>query len=392
MKHSAEPRCGRLSRRCVLQGLHSTLSVAAAAFQFGCSSQFDDLKPTEAATRSDFCVSERPPNPPAVVSNDRHGVDFVVAVKEYDAGEHDRDKTYRFREMGYDLDGACTGQGAGPTCARSAWATADPPEDGPGGRDNGHGELLHRTLRERGTSSTDYVNGQAIIGSATTVIRVRGYNEATLDPQVNVAVFAASMWQLGEDPPIPSAPPLWEGDDEWLAGYPWWVKPYEPDKYGPESLELPMYFDEHAYVTNSFLVAHLDRLAVPPWLELSQVVIKARLVKENGAWSLVDGTLAGRIDVDSLLVGLDLVPDPLNSAQRLCTNAPGYRTAKQNICASADISFEGPGDTTVPCDAVSWGFKFEAKPAKLTGVVTATDERTCPEAVSPSFDSCSIRD
>ena len=53
-------------------------------------------------------------------------------------------------------------------------------------------------------------------GGLTTVIRVRGYNETNLDGDIEVAVFGALM-------PPPNVP-HWQGNDEWIAGYPWWVE------------------------------------------------------------------------------------------------------------------------------------------------------------------------
>src|SRR5262245_42292462 len=73
--------------------------------------------------------AEAPPRP--LISNSMGTTEFVVAMKNVDLGEKDDERgTHRYRNMGYDLDGVCTGLGAGPSCQEPGWATADH-TDGP---------------------------------------------------------------------------------------------------------------------------------------------------------------------------------------------------------------------------------------------------------------------
>jgi hypothetical protein len=349
-------------------------SFAAIALS-ACTSAFDDLSPERG------CEHARPPPVPAIGTDPMRTVDFTGAVFEYDVGERPKDgATDRFRAMGYDLDGTCTGQGQGPSCTPSRWATEPPRDDNPAGRDNAYGGLIEGAF-DLGTSATDAVNSGAQSGSVTSVIRVRGYNETTVDSEVEVAIFGATLNELGTQP----IRPRWDGTDVWKAGTPWWV---DTDENGMPSTEHPKAVDRHAYVSESVLVAHIEQLEVPDSLHLSQVVLTARIVDDGRGWHLVDGTIAGRVNIDDILAGLQILIDPA-TGEYMCTDQPSYRERKRNICANADISWEGPDNPSSPCNAMSWGFTFKnTVPAQLSGTIGATQMRPCPPETSPENDSC----
>ena len=366
------------------------LSVVTAAAQFGCSSTFDDLKLKSEPAQS--CGHAQPPNPPGVVTGDFERIEFVTAVKEYDMGERDQGGVREpYRTMGYDLDDTCTGLGEGPSCTNSFWRLEDPIIDGPDGRDNTEGAVMYRTFeRLKGDGATAEVNAIAGSGTNTTVIRVRGYNGQTLDSQVEVAVFGATMKPFDEKSlPIgnPSAP-LWEGEDVWAAGFPWWV---DKDEAGVWSTEHPKFFDSDAWVTDSVLVVHLDHYAVPAFVEMSQVVITARIVQTEFGWALTDGIFAGRAKTDTLLASFEYLRDP-ETQKYICTSSENYRTYKEMACAAADVTFEKSDDPSAPCDATSWGWRFEAEPAKLSGTGTAPVFHNCRAEELPSHDSCARHD
>jgi hypothetical protein len=347
-----------------------------------CTDAFDDLEPADPPVPERSCELAEPPPRPVIQTPDIGSVDFVSAIKEYDFGEKDFDgQTERYRSMGYDLDEACTGHGAGPTCETSPWAAGEQPADGPGGRDNGYGEVTARLYREFDSSLSDANNAGINNGKATGVFRVRGYNQQPLDDTVEVAFFAANLNEGGAIEKTPD----WLGNDEWAAITNISVG---TDEQGQPSLEHPKHVDSKAYVTNWVLVAHFDQLETLAYLRHSQVVITAKVVRTDHGWSMAEGTFAGRIRTDSLLVGLEFIKD--EAGLPLCTNNPNYRAYKQVGCGSADIAWNRDADPSITCDATSWGFEFVAPPAKLKGTVTLPDEKpacTTP-ADSPVRDSC----
>src|SRR5688572_29129642 len=95
----------------------SALALLLACAVPSCTSAFDDLKPVDPPSAEVRCDPAEPPRRPTIQTPDFGSVEFVSAIKEYDFGEKDRDgRSERYRAMGYDLDGVCTGHGAGPTC------------------------------------------------------------------------------------------------------------------------------------------------------------------------------------------------------------------------------------------------------------------------------------
>jgi hypothetical protein len=360
------------------------LAVLALFAAAGCSSTFDDLELKKDTGTTTSCEHAHPPRRPTTPTGEVIGVDFVAAVSEYDLGEVDQDTaSERYRTMSYDLDDTCTGQGQGPSCeSPSFWIGADPTSDGPEGRDNAHGATLHGIYKQRRSgSATDFANS-AIGGgdTITMVIRVRGYNETTLDNQVDVAVFAATMNPKGTT----GKAPAWLGNDEWFAGDPWWVN---KDENGDPSLEHPVYFDAKAYVTDHTLVARLDELLVPT-VRLSHVVITADIVRTaEGGWTLTNGIVAGRAKTDDFLIGLEFIIDD-ETGNWICRSSKNYWVNKRAICGSSDIGSVKSDDPSTPCDATSWGWRFDALPAKLAGTTGADRMRNCQGDDSPETDSC----
>jgi hypothetical protein len=359
------------------------LAVLASIAATGCSSTFDDLELEQQNQTRPGCDHARPPGRPIGGTDEIRRMEFVTAVSEYDLGEIDQGGAEeRYRTMSYDLDDTCTGQGQGPSCARSDfWTAIDPMSDGPDGRDNAHGATLHRAYDEqRSGSQTETTN--SAIGSGftmTTVIRVRGYNETASDSEVEVAVFAATLNPEGTFGNVPA----WEGNDAWLAGQPWWVN---EDEKGEPSIEHPKFLDAKAYVTGHTLVARLDEFVVPT-IRLSNVVITADIVRNAHGWALENGIMAGRANTDDILNGLEFIRD--DEGNWICKNSTSYSASKAMLCGSRDISFVKNDDPSTPCDATSWGWQFTALPAKLTGTTGAVPVHNCLDNGLPPSDSCS---
>jgi hypothetical protein len=356
-------------------------ALGVAVVQPACTS-LDGLtrRSSDGGGESTECAHATVVPPPNVTADVGGSIDFVVAASAYDIGDVDTEAgARRYRSMGYDLDGKCTGLGDGPSCIKPSWVTFDE-RDGPQGQDNIMGALLYRAA-DGGTNSTQSANSSIDAGRSTLVIRVRGYNGTSVDPEVEVAVYGATMNSGGA---VPDVRPQWLGEDEWAALGQW----VDRDPTGELNVDYPKYVDAGAYVNNWRLVAQFDRYRIPLYV-LSQVKLSARMLWQDERWHLVEGSLGGRMKTDEVLWASDLLQDP-ETGGPLCTNSPSYATTKQTLCGTSDISYTGPDDGTMPCDATSWGWAFETKPARLKGVFVQGElPRICPPETSSFNDSCS---
>src|SRR5687767_4090595 len=211
------------------------LTVLVAFGLGACSSYKPDGRPAQegAGSGGDECVHATFPRFPTVGDGGPGSYEFVVAIDQYDFGDRDDGPaTRRFEAMGYDLDLTCTGLGQGPTCAKSAWATADA-SDGPEGRDNSYGAVVYSTSQSGEGTVTRAVNTAANIGTVTTVARVRGYNGTSSDGKVEVALYAATMNGGGTT----TERPEWNGDDVWAAHLGW----VDHDDSGQPSVDRPKF-------------------------------------------------------------------------------------------------------------------------------------------------------
>ena len=331
------------------------------------------------ASESGTCGSARPPDPPAT-STGGGGIEFVVAVKQIDFG----DVAGNPKEVGYDLDARCTCQGQGDACLREeAWATVVDACDGPQGRDNAAGALFSKLsplLTDFG--SDDWSQG-ATEGDWSILLRVRGYNGTPDDDQVRLDWFVPhDFWvDKGDD----SIQPAWDGNDVWPIRE---SSVVDPDA-GAQSLEEPRFYDPHAYVTGGMLVASFPESAFQVsdkyLLDFVGSFITARVVETSGGWELQEGLLASRWKTASILGQLGRV---VILGMSVCTDHPTYEGLKSQICSYSDI-YSGVGTPTTPCDSISAGMAFEAKPAKLGPVLPQASEPTnCPPAVDPAGDTC----
>ncbi len=323
------------------------------------------------------CGHARPPDPPAT-SGGGGTIDFVVAVDSVDFG----DATGSPKEIGYDLDSRCTCLGEGNSCLRESWATADAC-DGPDGRDNSAGALMTKlSPLFSGFGSGDW-SEQAKAGAWSIMLRVREYNGEANDDQVRLDWYVPD--QFWEDKDGDEIPPLWDGNDAW----PIRSTSLEDAEGGPPSVDEPKFYDLHAYVTNGVIVASFPESAFQVsdnyLLQFVGSFITARVVSTEQGWALEDGILASRWTLKSILAQisrLSIMDMPV------CTNHIAYSSLKEEFCSRADI-YSGVGTPTTPCDSMSSGMRFTARPAKL-GTVMLQDPtpNPCEPALDPANDSC----
>jgi hypothetical protein len=329
------------------------------------------------ASESGTCGSARPPEPPAN-SAGGGGIAFVVAVKQIDFGDAAGDP----KDIGYDLDARCTCQGQGNACLREAWASADAC-DGPQGRDNAAGALLSKLSPLLTDFGSEDWSQAATEGDWSILLRVRGYNGTPDDDQVRLDWFVPHAYWVdkGDD----SIQPAWDGNDVWPIRE---SSVLDPDA-GAQSLEEPRFYDPHAYVTAGMLVASFPESAFQVsdkyLLDFVGSFITARVVETSGGWELQEGLLASRWKTASILGQLGRV---VILGLAVCMDHPAYEGLKGQICSYADI-YSGVGTPTTPCDSISAGMTFEAKPAKLGPVLPqASEPATCLPAVNPAGDTC----
>jgi hypothetical protein len=329
------------------------------------------------------------PQPPSLLSSGPGEHELVVAVRTVDFGEAGPGRSSPdFSNIGFDLDGKCTGQGEGPSCRKPSWADDHP--DGPDGRDNAAASPLATDDAGNGAPAANLNDVMHSAGLLTTVLRIRGYNGTPVDWDVEVALFAATR---SPDPltSVPN-PALWDGNDVWKPLVEWTAPADAPDGGSLPGPWLAKYPADGAYVSNNVLVAHFPLTRGAAAYNFSNAWIQARIEDDgllDGKRSLRDGVFAGRLSIDDALAGVEFALDP-NTLQATCTDSPGYLAAKKRACALADIGFSGD-DPSAPCDATSWAWRFEAEPALLSDEIDPSREsdfRKCPPALSPANDHC----
>ena len=329
------------------------------------------------ANETSVCQHARPPEPPTV-SAGGGGIEFTVAVYDVDFG----DIAGNPKEIGYDLDSRCTCLGEGSSCLREAWATADAC-DGPDGRDNATGIMMTKLAALFGSFSSTEWSANAKKGIWSMLLRVRDYNGEANDDRVRLEWFVPS--QFSADKADNDVEPVWDGSDAW----PIRSESLEAVDGGEYSFEKPKYFDTHAYVTEGILVGSFPesvfQIDDDYALDFTGSFITARIESTAQGWMLTEGLLASRWALSSILaqIGrLHLMNKPV------CTDHIAYPELKREFCSYADI-YSGVGTPTTPCDSVSLGMRFEARPALLgTIIIKDPSERFCDPSVDPAFDHC----
>jgi hypothetical protein len=301
------------------------------------------------------CDPVHPPERPRVsdtAADDE--AELVFVVRYFDLGyDETEDGTPSYRQLGYDLDGLCTGQQDGPSCAQPPWQSV-PVDDEPGGRDVSANALLYEAAslpvspEQRPFASLER---DADVGRGSIAVRLRGYNREPDDAHVDIAAFSVTMWPTQQDGPRPR----WNGDDTWHAGSPWIAE------------DGPRFRDADAYVKSGVFVARfptwLFGFAYIPYGTLQDVVLTGRLVSGEAGLSIQDGVITGRWPIDNLLNAIAR-EESARPAETVCVDEEIVTLARTLFCNKVDLSLSSD-DASQPCDAVSAAFGFKASAAKL---------------------------
>lgn len=292
-----------------------------------------------------------------------------------------------WQELGFDLDGVCTGSdtcegkdsppGCNPTVPQIS-------TDGHLCRDNTFGRLMYLAalapeLAKKYGLSDDAVNCALCVGQYNYLLRVSGYNGEANDDWVRVDLYPSP----GLTKPLP-----WDCADPSWKDHPCFT-PDEAFRTTPESSVAPRsgpdlndakLFDDAAYVRDGYLVVKLpdDFLfwfpgytamvtALP--LSFHSGTLSGKLTMDrDGVWRVTDGTIGGRI------FGKDLVKAFREVG--LCEQDPNYALITDFVQKNLDVLGDGRNDATTTCDAMSAAVGFTAQQivaGKLSSVEPLTE-------------------
>ncbi|HEX6764541.1 MAG TPA: hypothetical protein VF103_03665 [Polyangiaceae bacterium] len=325
------------------------------------------------------------PNPPPDVMNAGGNVEIVVVTMDSRYGDGpDPSGDTGFYQVGYDLDGTCTGRGGKALCEPPEWTGSDV-KDGPDGEDNGVGRMLmsQDDIFNLDLVTSDTLNAEIVRGNdaPTGIIRVRGYNGFHEDDTVEVDWFVPlAPASLGANGFVP----VYDGSDVWPLA--------TDDLDAPDTDGAPMsiYRDTHAYVSGYQLVAHFDRIRIPIsniYFEADGVIVSGDIVsRAREGTKLENGLLAGVVSSSTLLEVLPLTTEAI-TGQSLCSDDPLYPSIKKFVCISADSSLSGGR----ACDGSSFGIAFQTAGVTLgeQAPIVLPPSGCTPETL-PRGDTCAF--
>jgi len=347
------------------------------------------------------------------------GNDFVTALTMFDFGEPytaadaGGPSQPEWRDIGYDLDEACTIQTAAdgninrdPTMQDPS--TCDPlgvpgqqPRTGdlPGGRDNGLRsviELVQTVLSEFGTPA---YNANIVTGRVSLLIGISDYNGQPDDDFITMTLYSPA--EFNSIPENAGARPKFNGSDLW---------PILKESFDRGDPNFPSFKSNRAWVRDNVVVAAISELDLPLRIGISsqevtnlqvrfnEPFLTARIGRdpETNLWKLTEGVIAARWATDDLFDMLSRFPNPdiyprapgPGENPFFCAGPAGYYPIiRQFICMSADIYSGGnaPGN---PCDSLSVGIAFESIEARLGPVVDSQPILNPCGAANPAEDSC----
>jgi hypothetical protein len=344
----------------------------------------DASRPDTSAMRP--CGHAQPPPPPAV-PDVPGSLELILASRNIDYGDrpNSRNGRPRWQDLGYDLDGVCTGHGDGDSCAEPSWASGDH-TDGDDGRDNAIGAVASN-LPIMGLFTQVFA---AEKGEQSTIFRVREYDGSLNDSYVEVDIYSGTLWNSASDP-SPTLP-LGNEQDMWKVGDDWLMPPEVPG--APYDTAHSRYRATQAYVSDGVLVAYFESVLMgQPYLPAppaSGVIVTGKLIRnDDGRWVLQDGLFAGKW-LTSDLVRLMSYYASTAVGIAPCVLSPQFDEVKSIFCPNVDIRVEKGADSSQPCDGMSMAFAFDAVPGSIGGHVESQLQMpTCPPENDPVLHGCS---
>jgi hypothetical protein len=309
--------------------------------------------------------------------------DLVFAASNSDLGAASMDDAGQplYRDIGFDLDDTCTREGQAPPCVEPSWASA-PHTDGVDGIDNAAGQSWWQAGFGPVTFSA---------ANPVPIVRVGGYSGKPDDPQVAVSLYVG----LGLEPRADGADggTFGDGQDRWKI-LPQMLRPSADG--GTPSVDEPLFRDDQAYVSGGKLVAHFPEalwtlgapLAPAALARVYRLVVAGSLTRvSQTTWELQNLVVGFAVKPsDDFIFGAYLPFGTTNAP--LCQFASDFRAAEKRVCTFADIASTSDS-ASAPCDALSAGFRLQAKQAGFGEVLTQTPvPPPCAPGVHPEIDSC----
>lgn len=346
------------------------ISAVATGIAAACAVYSDDLlvpsgqvpdASTSDASSEAGCVHARPPPRPSAdgVGDADVDAEHVFALSQWDLGFGDAGIPFA-----YDLDDRCTCPEK-ESCVPVTGAPLHCDDDA--GRDNS-GLALALTLSKLTNAFDDKTaNKRLAQGTNGLLVRIRGWNGADDDRDVEVSLFVSNGTTQSDAGNIP---PSHDGGDVWTVDPPSLVGGVGPPY-------VAKFIDTNAYVSGGLVVATLDfpvalgRSIRGTVMILGGAIMSARIDRlPGGGLALSEGRATGRWPTRGFLTGLQTVSDPITPGAYLCGDSGVYQSLKEQICAAADISASPIRDNSnSPCDAISIAVGWRAEQALLSGVV-----------------------
>ncbi len=283
-----------------------------------------------------------------------------------------------WQDLGMNLDNVCTNS---PTCGQDNPTVSCKPTvaaisyDGNYCRDNTFGklEVQASSIPEVGGKyglNDDAFNCALCTGAYNFLIKVSSYNGGANDDSVRVDLYPSPG--LVNVLPWSCSDPSWRVHPCFTADMPWYVRDTAVTQpTGGPSLPDAVLSDPNAYVRDGYIVAQLptDTLFWFPTIpgrktdvatafpiKFVQSLVAGQIKKaEDGTWSIVDGTIAGRSRESDVVQGFRLIG--------FCDSDPNYTLMQGFLHGSLDILANGQVDPNTTCDAISVGIAFSARQA-----------------------------
>ena len=339
------------------------------------------------------CFSARKPT---AADRPPHGSDKVLppiylavqSTRLGSLGEDGKLDNNAWQDIGFDLDGvctgveSCTGDDSPPSCKPTVPQIST---DGHDCRDNTFGRLEYAAalvpeVSKKYGLNDDAFNCALCVGDYNYLFRISGYNGEANDDVVRVDLYPSP----GLDKPLP-----WNCSDPSWKDHPCFT-PDEKFQATPDSMTTPQggpdlgdakTFDDAAFVRDGYLVVTVPgdtlvwfpgykALVVAYPIRLQQGIVAGKLTHDaDDVWRITDGTIGGRVKGTDLVQGFrDL---------GLCEADPNYSVLTDFVNKNLDVLADGTNDSNRTCDAMSTGIAFTAQQVVAGGLTTVEPLKEC---------------
>jgi hypothetical protein len=303
-------------------------------------------------------------------------------------GEDGKLNNEAWRDIGFDLDGVCTGVESCPGDDTPPSCKPTVPQistDGHDCRDNTFGRLEYAAalipeLAKTYGLSDDAFNCALCVGDYNYLFRISDYNGEPNDDQVRVDLYPSP----GLERPLP-----WDCTQATWKDHPCFT-PDEKFQVTPESMVDPKpgpdlgnakVFDPNAFVRDGYIVVHFPdetlvwfpgykALVVAYPLLMQKGVLAGKLTHDvDGVWRITDGTIGGRVRAGDMVKSFRQLG--------LCDGDTRYVTMTEFVSKNLDVLADGRNDPNATCDAMSAGIAFTAQQVLAGNLATVEPLKEC---------------